>query len=122
MTPIETFSALHTGVKIWLVWLLALQLGAIFFWRRPEARWVLAGLCANIVSMSLLHQQFGPGEHMSLPHLVVWTTLLIYLFIRRGKILQQGKILVIWLSLLSLSVGVSLILDLVLAIRFFSTL
>lgn len=111
MTPIETFAALPAGVKLWLLWLFSLQLGALPFLKQVEARWVLAALLANIAAMMLLQRFYGGGHHMSLPHVLFWTPLLMLLWRRRSAIRQAGQPYLGWCAILSLSIAASLSID-----------
>lgn len=111
MSPLETFQALPTAVKLWLMWLFLLQLGAFAFWSKPGARWVLLALLANMASMVALQHFFGRGPHMSLPHVLFWTPLLAYFVARRGDVWRQGRFYAVWCALLCSSVAVSLVID-----------
>ncbi len=117
MSPMDTFSALSPGVKLWLIWLFMLQLGALPFLRHAEARWVMAALFANIGSMLLLQRLHGGGPHMSLPHLLFWTPLLLLLWHRRAAIRQLGQPYLGWCAVLSLSIAISLSIDFVSVLR-----
>ncbi len=60
--------------------------------------------------MQLLLRLYGTGHHLSLPHVVFWTPLLIYLFLRRKSLLAWSPFGV-WCVLLFLTDLASLVLD-----------
>ena len=84
---------------------------SILFARRVEARWVLAAMLLNLISMTILMNLYGGGHHMSLPHVILWTPLLVYLAIRAKLIRMQSHSYFVWAALLFCSNGVSLVLD-----------
>jgi hypothetical protein len=110
MTAIEVLAAQSAPMKVWLAWMFAANFASVFFLRRVPARWVLAAMAANVVSMQLLLRLYGTGHQLSLPHIVFWTPLLIYLFIRRNSLLAWSPFGV-WCVLLFLTDLASLVLD-----------
>lgn len=110
MSVIEVLAAQSAPMKAWLAWMFAANLCSVFFLRRIPARWVLAATLANAVSMQLLLRLYGTGHHLSLPHVVFWTPLLVYLFLQRKSLLAWSPF-GIWCVLLFLTDGVSLALD-----------
>jgi hypothetical protein len=110
MSPIDVLAAQSAPMKAWLAWMFATNLCSIFFLRHIPARWVLAAVAANVVSMALLVRLYGTGHHLSLPHVVFWTPLLIYLFSRRNSLLNWSPFGV-WCVVLFLTDIASLVLD-----------
>lgn len=110
MSPIEVLAAQSAPMKAWLAWMFAVNLCSVLFLRRVPARWVLAATVANVVSMQLLLRLYGTGHHLSLPHVVFWTPLLIYLFARRKALLAWSPFGV-WCVLLFVTDLASLVLD-----------
>jgi len=97
-------------MKVWIAWLFAVNLSGVFFWRRIPARWVLAAVPANIISMQLLLRLYGAGHHLSLPHIVFWTPLLAYLVVKRRGLLERSPFGV-WLVCVFTTDALSLALD-----------
>ena len=110
MSVIEVLAAQPAPMKAWLAWMFAINFCSVFFLRHVPARWVLAATAANVVSMQLLLRLYGTGHHLSLPHVVFWTPLLIYLFSRRNSLLARSPFGV-WCVLLFLTDLASLVLD-----------
>jgi hypothetical protein len=110
MSVMEVLAAQSAPMKTWLAWMFAVNFCSVFFLRRVPARWVLAATAANIVFMQLLLRLYGTGHHLSLPHVVFWTPLLIYLFLRRNSLLARSPFGV-WCVLLFLTDLASLVLD-----------
>ncbi len=110
MSAIEVLAAQSAPMKAWLAWMFAANFCSVFFLRRIPARWVLAAAVANVVSMQLLLRLYGTGHHLSLPHIVFWTPLLIYLFLQR-KSLPAWPPFGVWCVLVFLTDLASLVLD-----------
>jgi hypothetical protein len=110
MSVMEVLAAQPAPMKAWLAWMFAINFCSVFFLRHVPARWVLAATAANIASMQLLLRLYRTGRHLSLPHVVFWTPLLIYLFLRRNSLLARSPFGV-WCILLFLTDLASLVLD-----------
>ena len=110
MSVLEVLATQSTPMKLWLAWMFAVNLCSVFYLRQVAARWVLAATVANVVSMQLLLRFYGTGHHLSLPHVLFWTPLLIYLFLQRKSLLARSAF-GLWCVLLFLTDGVSLVLD-----------
>ena len=108
MTPIQAFAAQTGSLKAWLLWLFAVNVASIFFVRRIEARWVLGAMVLNVAAMITLLRLYGGGHHMSLPHVVLWTPLLVYLAWRARLLGTQPRAYAAWLVALFVSDAVSL--------------
>jgi hypothetical protein len=111
MTPIEVFAAQPAGLKAWLLWLFTINVLSVLFVRRIEARWVLGAMLLNLAGMTTLLALCGGGHHMSLPHVVLWTPLLVYLVFRAPLLNTQPKPYAAWLGALSVSNAISLAFD-----------
>jgi hypothetical protein len=104
-------------VQIWIGWLGAINIAAVFFLNRPEARWVLAALFTAAVIMSGVHTVFGYQRILGLGHVLAWTPLLIYLLRRRrkwGRDRLPGK----WIAAVFTTDLISLAIDYADVIRF----
>lgn len=110
MSVIEVLAAQPAPMQAWLAWMFAANFCSVFFLRHTPARWVLAAMLANVVSMQLLLRLYGTGQHLSLPHVVFWTPLLIYLFMQRKSLLAWSPF-GLWCVMLFLTDSVSLVLD-----------
>ena len=110
MSTLDVLAAQSAPMKAWLAWMFAANLCSVFFLRRVPARWVLAAMAANVISMQLLLSLYGTGRHLSLPHVVFWTPLLIYLFLRRNSLLGWSPFGV-WCIVLFFTDLASLLLD-----------
>lgn len=110
MSAIEVLATQPAPMQAWLAWMFAVNFCSVFFLRRIPARWVLAATLANIVSMQLLLRLYGTGHHLSLPHVVFWTPLLVYLFLQRKSLLAWSPF-GLWCVMLFLTDSVSLVLD-----------
>lgn len=94
----------------WVGWLVAMNLASIFFLKRIEARFVLGAFLLAAGSMSLLYEWYGFQRILGLAHVVFWTPLLAYLWVRRphwNLAALSGK----WLALLFVTNLASLIID-----------
>ena len=110
MSTLDVLAAQSVPMKVWLAWMFAINFSSVFFLRRIPARWVLAATAANVISTTLLLRLYGTGHHLSLPHVVFWTPLLIYLFSRRNSLLGWSPFGV-WCVVLFLTDIASLVLD-----------
>src|SRR5665647_823690 len=110
MSSFDVLAAQSAPMKAWLAWMFAANVSSVFFLRHIPARWVLAATVANVVSIQLLLRLYGTGHHLSLPHVVFWTPLLIYLFLQRKSLLVWSPF-GLWCVMLFLTDSVSLVLD-----------
>lgn len=98
-------------LQAWIGWLVLVNiLGAVIFVRRPEARWVLIAMAGNAVFMNWLFAEYGYQRILGLAHVVFWTPLLAYLWLRRRQWALQslgGK----WIAVLFATNLVSLVID-----------
>lgn len=108
-----------TWIVIWVFWLVFLNIAgaAIFAWRHVEARWVLAAMLANLPVMNLLFRYFDYTRMLGLSHIIFWTPLLVYLWLRRDKI-QLRTPFGIYIHILFISNFISLIVDYIDVIRY----
>lgn len=117
MTPADVLAAQSAPMKIWLGWMFGINALSVFFLRHPPARWVLAAMVANVVAMLLLLRLYGTGHHLSLPHVVFWTALLIYLVVQRRRIRSGRPVYVAWCAALVATVAISLAFDYTAVVR-----
>lgn len=106
-------------VLVWLAWLVAVTIIApAFFVRHREARVVLYWQAANAVFGVVLWSLVGLVRLLSLSHVLFWTPAVIYLF-RNRPARRQGPFAT-WVHLALVSMGISLVLDVVELIRYAS--
>jgi hypothetical protein len=110
MSAFDVIAHQSTPMKVWLAWMFAANLCSVFFLRHRVARLVLAAQLANVVSMQLLLRFYGTGHHLSLPHVVFWTPLLVYLYVQRNALLRWSPFGV-WCATVFLTDAASLLLD-----------
>jgi len=108
-------------VQFWVVWLGLINTASILFvFARAETRWVLvAWIVAFVGVMGIFALQ---GQQMTrlmgLGHIIAWTPLLWYLYRRRGDIFLTHASGV-YLHLLFLTNGISLLFDYTDFVRYF---
>ncbi len=101
-------------VKIWLNWMLAIFLASILFvWKHKSARVILAAFFLTIPVAMLVFETSRNPHLLGIPHLIVWTPLVVYL-LRSEKLIGTGASLSIYnvyLYLLLATIITSLVLD-----------
>lgn len=108
-------------VQVWMTWMALLNTASIFFvFTRAETRWVLVAWIIAVIGVMGIFALHGQEmtRLMGLGHIIAWTPLLIYLWRRRGDIFlthTSG----IYLHLLFLTNGISLLFDYVDLVRYF---
>ncbi len=68
----------------WVTVLMVMNTLSVTFLARVEARWTLAAWLVNIPIMGFLFDTYGYQRILGLSHILVWTPLLIYLWLRRS--------------------------------------
>lgn len=102
---------------IWVFVLMSVNTAALLFIKRVEARWVLAAWLINLPLMGYLYETFGYVRLLGFSHVVVWTPLLIYLWLRRKDWMPPQTITDKWI-LLTFTVNLlSLVIDYIDVIR-----
>ena len=86
----QNFQAEIKAGKAWIdIWLnilsFVLILSIPFAFVRKEARWVLLSLFLVFPAMMYLYSQIGYVRLLGIVHVIFWTPLLIYLWIRRSE-------------------------------------
>lgn len=105
-------------LRVWVGWLVIFNISAIFFvWRHIEARWVLAAMLLNFPLMNLFFAHFGWVRLLGMSHAIVWTPLLVYLWLRRDKI-EPKTPFGIYITVLFLTDFISLFIDYIDVIRY----
>lgn len=119
MVFMDGLMASPTWVQVWVGWLGAVNLAALFFLRDRRARWVLIAFACAALAMPALAEINGYNRLLGLVHIVFWTPLLIYLYRIRASIdlhAPVGR----WLTALAASNAASLAIDFVDVARYAS--
>ncbi len=104
-------------VQIWVNFLGLVNFAALFFLRSHLARIVLIAIILSGIGLVYLHSQFGYVRLLGLPHIVLWTPMLIYFWQQMPK-LQPSRLLT-YLRVLTTTNFVSLLFDYVDVARYF---
>ncbi len=101
-------------VQIWMNWMVGLFFASIIFiWHKKSARFVLATILLTLVFAAVIFY-FTKNVHLfSVPHLVLWAPLAIYLIKTefRKPDFKYLSIYGIYLTLLVATIAVSLVFD-----------
>ena len=109
----QQFLSLPIGIVLWVRWLGLANLSGVVFWRRRQARWVLAAMAFIILTNGPMLLALGLVKALSIPHLVVWLPLTAYLAmeLRSGRV-EHGKPFGIWCLVVMLTNLISVVFDL----------
>ncbi|HVS15444.1 MAG TPA: hypothetical protein VMV46_16070 [Thermoanaerobaculia bacterium] len=113
----EEILAQPLWLQLWIGWMALVNLAALAFLKRVEARWVLAAFVAAAVTMNAMYAQLGWVRLLGLAHVVFWLPLLVYVLARWQDLPQVGAFAV-WIRTLFLTNLASLIVDLVDVVRY----
>jgi hypothetical protein len=118
MTLGEAIAQQPAWLQAWVYWMVVVNLASlVFLWRRTEARWVIGAFLLNGIFMSWLHGATGYTRLLGLSHVIFWTPLLVYLFLRLPAI-QARTAYGIWVRVLMATNGISLVVDYVDVVRY----
>lgn len=107
------------GWQLWLMLLVTANLAAsLFFLYRLEAQVVLGTMLASMTLMTLLTSRFGFTRILGLGH-ILWVPMLAFLFTRLGGI-PANDAYGIWIRILFVLNGMSLVFDALDVMRFMS--
>ena len=98
------------GWQAWVFWMMMVNTASLFFLKHKEARFCLAVWIPNAITMTLLAEQIGYVRLLGISHIVWWTPLIIYLFLRRKQFdlkTVAGK----WVVVMLITNSVSLAID-----------
>lgn len=106
----------------WLVWIMLLMavnfIAPLFYIQTLEAQLTIAGAFAGAITQSYIHSKLGFVRLLGLGH-IYWAPLVIWLGFRLSSIGVDSSF-GIWLASLLLLNTVSLVIDVIDVIRFFS--
>ncbi|MFQ5660392.1 MAG: hypothetical protein ACE5GZ_08185 [Gammaproteobacteria bacterium] len=104
-------SDLPDWVRNWMTWMRFAYASSFWFaWSRVEARWALTVGISTLYVATGLAYFVGWGLLWGSVHILLWTPLMIYLFLRRGAF-NMNDAYSIWLHGLMTTIFVSLIFD-----------
>lgn len=97
-------------LKSWVFWMIFINSIAVFFaFTRNEAHWVLTAWLANLVTMPMLFDSVGYVRLLGLSHIIFWTPLVIYLWLRRREFSNTWTGHYLWVVMATN--GASLVID-----------
>ncbi len=104
-------------VQVWVAWMGLVNTASLVFLRRTEARVILGVFAGNFVFMNALFMLNGFNRLLGLSHVIFWTPLVVYLVRRLWK-LEQASAFGVWVRVLALTNGLSLVIDYVDVVRY----
>lgn len=107
-------SKLPHWVQLWMRWLnIIFLLGVFFIWEHAEAQWALAAYAISFPIGFGAFCFFRDVRITGLPHLLLWAPLLVLLMhsAANDPDFRMVSFYGIWISLLSLTIVVSVVLD-----------
>lgn len=119
---IDDVLAQPVAVQLWVIWMIAAMFvvpGWLLRYEssRREGKVMLASSIVLAVLMLLWHPQVGYTRILALPHLLIWTPLLVYLYSRRDNLASPAHVR--WAATaLVLTIVVSLAFDVTDVIRY----
>jgi len=97
-------------VQIWVGWMMVINTASVLFLTKRIGRVVFVVWNLNGITMLWLFANLGYNRLLGLSHVIWWTPLLIYLW----KVRKDAKWPIFyrrWYEVLSVTIGLSLILD-----------
>ena len=101
------------ALKYWIRWLgLANMICLFFVWKHKQARWVAVAMLVVAVANIPMAMALGLVKALSIPHLVAWIPLTIYLAVevRERKIIPSSAF-GIWVLILMVTNTISVVFD-----------
>lgn len=92
--------------------------GVVFIWSRVEPRWVVAAFLCNTIFMNFLFSLHGYQKILGASHIIFWTPLLVYLYLRRNEIGRYG-VTAFYLGAVFATDFISLLVDFTDVVHFF---
>ena len=104
-------------LQAWVYWMMIINTAAFFFLKTTEGKAVVIAWVGNVITMSILYEMVGYVRLLGLSHVIWWTPLVIFLFMRRDRF-PQGAVAT-WLWILLLTNSASLVIDYIDVARYF---
>ena len=114
---LNEFSQQPLWVQIWVNFLGAVNFAAVFFIRSHLGRIVLVAIILAAIGLLALYSQFGYVRLLGLPHIVLWTPMLVYFWKEMPKLAPSR--LLTYLRVLTTTNFISLLFDYVDVARYF---
>lgn len=108
----------NAWVLAWVAWLVIINTSCLFFLKHTEARWILAVMIVNVITLEIIHYFLGFERILGIGHVILWTPLVIYLYKRIPKF-NRRTIYGAYLRILVVSMTLSLIIDYIDVVRYF---
>jgi len=102
---------------VWVFTLMVFNTASLFFVKRVEARWVLLAWIINLPVINYIYETMGYVRLLGLSHVLVWTPLLIYLWLRRKQWMPPKTLTEKWLVAVFTVNLISLVIDYIDVIR-----
>lgn len=96
---------------IWVFTLMVLNSASLLFIKRIEARWVLVAWLINLPVINYIYETQGYVRLLGLSHVLVWTPLVVYLWLRRTHWMPPKTLTEKWILAVFMVNLVSLIID-----------
>lgn len=108
----QSFRALPLWVQIWVfAWLVPVSLASAWFWAEPNGVWIaLLAIGAMAINGVFMIAERGFSKAMALPHVVMWTPMVIWA-IRMLKTGQADGQYAVYLGVLVVTNIISLAFD-----------
>ena len=112
----DAFQADIKASSTWVYWWvnfmgLVIMLAVVFVFTRVEARWTLVAMALTVPAMLWLYSQVGYQRILGLPHVIFWTPLVIWLWMRRDKWRVKETLGGKWVLVLFTVMVISLVMD-----------
>ena len=107
-------AASSPAVKIWMNWMLIVFAASLLFvWKHPPARWATGAFIVSMILGALIFKATSDPWLLGIGHLIAWTPLAIYLFLKvvRAPGFRPGSVYGVWVSLLLATIIISLLFD-----------
>lgn len=104
-------------LQIWVYWMMLINTAAFLFLGTREGKAVAIAWVGNIITMSLLYEMVGYVRLLGLSHVLWWTPLVLWLFLRRSQF-PAGRVST-WLWILLLTNSASLVIDYIDVARYY---
>ncbi len=123
MTLAEHIAQTGGVVGVWVNWLVLINMiGIAYIIWKVEARWAVLAMFANVFFMNWLFDEVGYVRLLGLSHVIFWTPLLFYIWRRLPAIPftagYGGYGYGVYIRILLLSNGISLLIDYIDVIRY----
>lgn len=115
----EIADAFQADIKASSIWVyrwvnfmgLVIMLAVVFVFTRLEARWTLVAMALTVPAMLWLYNQVGYQRILGLPHVMFWTPLVVWLWMRRDKWRVKETLGGKWVLVLFTVMVISLVMD-----------